>query len=68
MYFGGFLRRSNYNRKKLRPKKKMYSRLAVGWNKSQITVCHVKIQTPTTITGKNYDRKKKLQSSGHQLK
>jgi hypothetical protein len=31
--------------------------LAAGWNKSQITVCCVKIQTPTT-TGKNYDRKK----------
>ncbi len=26
--------------------KKRYSRLAVGWNKSPITVCHVKIQTP----------------------
>ena len=38
-------------------RKKRYSRLAVGWNKSQITVCRVKIQTPT-ITGKNYDRKK----------
>jgi hypothetical protein len=25
---------------------KRYSRLAIGWNKSQITVCHVKIQTP----------------------
>jgi hypothetical protein len=37
--------------------KKRYSRLAVGSNKSQITVCHVKIQTPT-ITGKIYNRKK----------
>ncbi len=40
MFFGGFLRRSNYDRKK------RYSRLAVGWNKTQITVCHVKLQTP----------------------
>jgi hypothetical protein len=46
--------------------KKRYSHLAVGWNKSQITVCHVKIQTPT-ITRKNYDRKKKLQSCARQL-
>ncbi len=38
--------------------KKRYSRLAIGWNKSQITVCHLKRQTPT-ITGKNYDRKKR---------
>jgi hypothetical protein len=37
--------------------KKRYSCLAVSWNKSQITVCHVKIQTPT-ITGKNYGQKK----------
>ena len=37
--------------------KKRYSRLAVGWNKSQITFCRVKIQTPT-ITRKNYDQKK----------
>jgi hypothetical protein len=36
----------NYDRKK------RYSRLAIGCNKSQITICHVKIQTPT-ITGKN---------------
>jgi hypothetical protein len=50
----------NYDRKK------RYSHLAVVWNKSQITVCRVKIQTPT-ITGKNYDRKKKVQSSGRQL-
>ncbi len=27
-------------------RKKRYSHLAVGWHKSQITVCHVKIQTP----------------------
>ncbi len=40
MFFGGFLRRSNYDQKK------RYSRLAVGWNKSQITVCRVKIRTP----------------------
>jgi hypothetical protein len=25
---------------------KKYSRLAVGWNKSQITICRVKIRTP----------------------
>ncbi len=37
--------------------KKRYSPLAVDWNKSQLTICCVKIQTPT-ITGKNYDQKK----------
>jgi hypothetical protein len=42
----------NYDRKK------RYSRLAVGWNKSQITVCRLKRQTPA-ITRKNYDRKKR---------
>ncbi len=31
---------SNYNQKK------RYSHLAVGWNKSQITICRVKIWTP----------------------
>jgi hypothetical protein len=36
---------------------KRYSRLAVGRNKSQITVCRVKIQTPT-ITGKIMTGKK----------
>ncbi len=30
---------------KLRPEKR-YSHLAVGWNKSQITICRVKIRTP----------------------
>ncbi len=45
--------RKNYDHKK-----KRYSRLAVGWNKSQITVCHVKIQTPT-ITGKITTPKKR---------
>ena len=40
MFFGGFLCRSNYDRKK------RYSHLADGWNKSQITVCRVKIRTP----------------------
>ncbi len=43
----------NYDRKK----KERYSHLAIGWNKSQITVCRVKIQTPT-ITGKKYNRKR----------
>jgi hypothetical protein len=38
--------------------KKRYGCLAVGWSKSQITVCCVKIRTPT-ITGKNYDWKKR---------
>ncbi len=38
--------------------KKRYSCLAVGWNQSQITVCHLKRQTPT-ITGKNCDRRKR---------
>ncbi len=42
---------------KITTEKKRYSPLAVSWNKSQITICHVKIQTPT-ITGKNYDWKK----------
>jgi hypothetical protein len=42
----------NYDRKK------KYSRLAVGWNKSQITICPVKIQT-LTLTGKHYNRKKR---------
>ncbi len=38
--------------------KKGYSCLAVGWNKSQITICCLKRQTPT-ITKKNYNRKKR---------
>jgi hypothetical protein len=42
----------NYDRKK------RYSRLAVGWSKSQITICRLKRQTPT-ITGKNYNWKKR---------
>jgi hypothetical protein len=34
---------------KLQPeKKRRYSHLAVSWNKSQITICHVKIRTPPT--------------------
>jgi hypothetical protein len=33
------------HRNKLRPKKKRYSRLTDRWNKSQITICHVKTQT-----------------------
>ncbi len=39
-FAGSYLCWSNYDQKK------RYSRLAVGWNKSQITVCRVKIQTP----------------------
>ncbi len=40
--------------------KKRFSRLADSWNKSQITVCRVKIQTPiNTKLEKNYDRKKR---------
>ncbi len=31
---------------KLRPEKTMYSCLAVGWNKSRLTICCVKTQTP----------------------
>ncbi len=58
MFFGGFLCRSNYDWKKITTGKKRYCHLAVGWNKSQITVCRVKIRTPT-ITGKKYDRKKR---------
>jgi hypothetical protein len=42
----------NYDRKK------RYSRLAAGWNKSQITIFCLKRQTPT-ITGKNYNWKKR---------
>ncbi len=57
LFFGGCLCWSNYDQKKLRPEKR-YSRLAVGWNKSQITIFRAKIWTPT-ITGKNFDRKKK---------
>jgi hypothetical protein len=41
MFFGGFLHRS-----KTTTGKKRYSCLAVGWNKSKITICRVKIQTP----------------------
>jgi hypothetical protein len=41
MFFVRFLRQSNYDLKK-----KSYSPLAVSWNKSQITICCVKIRTP----------------------
>ncbi len=52
----------NYDRKK------RYSCLANSWNKSQITVCRVKIQTPIiTKLEKNTTWKKKVQSSGCQL-
>ncbi len=44
---------------------KRYSRLAVGWNKSQITICRLKRQTPT-ITWKNTNEKK-VQSSARWL-
>ncbi len=46
------------------PEKKRYSRLDIGCNKSQITVCHVKIRTPT-MTRKNYDQKKKYSHLQH---
>jgi hypothetical protein len=39
-FLAGFFVNQNYNQKKLRPEKK-------GWNKSQITICRVKIQPPT---------------------
>jgi hypothetical protein len=48
---------TNYHRKNY-DRKKRYSCLAIGWNKSQITICRFKIGTPTT-TGKNYDQKKR---------
>ncbi len=58
----------NYNRKKLQPQKKWYSRLADGWNKSQITVCRVKIRTRIiTKLEKIMTQKKKVQSSGRWL-
>jgi hypothetical protein len=44
-------------------RKKRYSRLAKGWNKSQITVCRVKIRTPIiTKLEKIKTRKKKKYS------
>jgi hypothetical protein len=46
---------------KITTRKKRYSHLAVGWNKSQITVCSVKIQTPT-ITRKITTQNKKRYS------
>jgi hypothetical protein len=43
---------------KITTTKKRNSRLAIGWNKSQITVCRVKIRTPT-ITRKFTTQKKR---------
>jgi hypothetical protein len=82
-----FLAGSNYNLKKLRPKKQRCSRLAGGWkpcflagsnynwknynqkkryswlvdswNKSQITICHVKIWTPIITNWKKLRPEKK---------
>ncbi len=42
MFFGGF----KLQPEKITTRKKRYSRLADGWNKSQITICRVKIRTP----------------------
>ncbi len=65
LFFDGFLRRSNNNRKKLWQEKR-YSHLAISWNKSQVN--HLSSQkTNTNYHRKNYDRKKKIQSSGHWL-
>ncbi len=62
IFFGGF---------KLQPEKitagKRYSRLAEGWNKSQITVCCVKIQTPIITKLEKNTTGKKVQSSGCRL-
>ncbi len=46
---GYFFRRVQITTRKIMTGKKRYSRLADGWNKSQITICRVKI---------HYDRKK----------
>ncbi len=57
IFFGGFKFQSEKN---FDPKKKRYSCLADGWHKSQITLCHVKIQTPIiTKLEKNMSLKKK---------
>jgi hypothetical protein len=64
MFLAGFFVDQITTGKSLQPQKKRYSRLAVGWNKSQITVCCVNIRTPTIITGKITTQKKKVQSSG----
>ena len=59
---GSYLLWSNYDRKK------RYSRLANGWNKSQITVCHVKIiQTPIITKLDKITTGNKVQSSGRWL-
>ncbi len=52
MYFGGFLRRSNLitTGKHYDRGKKRYSHLAVGWNKSQITVKYEHQLSPEKIT------------------
>ncbi len=47
------------HQKKLRPEKKRYSHLTDGWNKSQITVCRVKIRTHQLRLEKNMTGKKR---------
>ncbi len=44
--------------KKLQPKKKRYSHLTNGWNKSQITICRVKIRTHQLRLEKLWPEKK----------
>ncbi len=59
MFFSGF----KLQPEKITTRKKRYSRLANGWNKSQITVCPVKIRNTNYYkTGKNYNRRKKRYS------
>ncbi len=64
MFFGGF----KLQPEKIMTGKKRYSCLADGWNKSQITVCRVKIRTPIiTKLWEQLRPKKKVQSSGRRL-
>ncbi len=60
-FLAGFFVDQITTRKNYDHKKKRYSHLAIGWNKSQITVCRVKIRTPT-ITGKKLRPEKKRYS------
>ncbi len=58
-----------FGRFKLQPEKittgkKRYSCLANGWNRSQITVCRVKIRTPIITKLEKIRTGKKVQSSG----